>query len=109
MPCLPALNPHALTRPPAPPPHALTLTPPPLPAPPHAPAPLPPQLPARLKKQLLLDYEAIMEEDRLLPLPRNPSASGVLQRYVNEVSGQAVGGGGGTEGRQAGRGGRHRG
>ena len=50
-------------------------------------------IPAVLKRALLDDYDAIVEEGRLQPLPRRPTVAVLLQRYVADVrcSGVAVG------------------
>ena len=42
-------------------------------------------MPAVLKRALLDDYDAVVEEGRLQPLPRRPSVAGLLQKYVTDV------------------------
>lgn len=42
-------------------------------------------LPVPLKKILLADQQAIMEESRLIPLPRSPCVSDVLAQYAESI------------------------
>ena len=42
-------------------------------------------MPAALKRVLLEDYDAVVEEGRLQPLPRRPSVAVLLQRYAADV------------------------
>ena len=42
-------------------------------------------MPAMLKRALLDDYDYVVEEGRLQPLPRRPSVAGLLQKYVTDV------------------------
>jgi hypothetical protein len=43
-------------------------------------------MPVVLRKALLDDYDAIVEEGKLQPLPRRPSIADMLQTYVADVS-----------------------
>mmetsp|Transcript_13654 Transcript_13654/g.29289 ORF Transcript_13654/g.29289 Transcript_13654/m.29289 type:complete len:266 (+) Transcript_13654:201-998(+) len=42
-------------------------------------------IPAILKKQLLDDYDAVVEDAKLVPLPRSPTVAELLQRYCTQA------------------------
>lgn len=43
------------------------------------------ELPAALKKQLLDQYDAMHDDQRIVALPRRPNVSQILQNYVQYV------------------------
>eukprot|EP00879_Flechtneria_rotunda_P019936 GHRR01020955.1.p1 GENE.GHRR01020955.1~~GHRR01020955.1.p1 ORF type:complete len:233 (+),score=96.42 GHRR01020955.1:983-1681(+) len=43
------------------------------------------ELPAQLKKQLLDQYDAVHEEQKLVPLPRRPTVMQVFEQYIEYV------------------------
>ncbi len=45
-------------------------------------------MPAPLKKQLLDDHDAVVENSKLLPLPRSPTVVEIVQQYVAHVLGR---------------------
>lgn len=43
------------------------------------------EVPPLIKKHLLEDFEQVAEGGKLLPLPRSPCVSEIMERYIAEV------------------------